>query len=86
MKESDKINPQLAALHGDYKYIKESFEKLLAEIDEKNQKIERLKSFVSYYANCPCCDRNEECLEGCTFKDDLPNDYDIMQDAREVMK
>lgn len=79
MKESDKINPQLAALHGDYKYIKDSLE-------SQQQKIERLEAFISYYTTCPCCEQDKECLEDCTFKDDSPNDYDIMQDARGAMR
>lgn len=86
MKQSNKINPHEAALHGDYKYIKDSLEKLIISTESQQQKIEKLEAFVSYYANCPCCDQNEECLEGCTFKEDLPDDYALMQDAREAMK
>lgn len=79
MKDSDKIDPHVAALHGDYKYIKMCLQK-------QEQKIEKLVAFVSYYANCPCCNQDEECIEDCTFEDDDPNAYDVMQQAREVLK
>jgi len=50
------------------------------------EQIERMRSFVAYFANCPCCDENEKCLNDCTFKYDDTNGFDLMQQAREAMK
>jgi len=96
MKPSDIINPHetslqgrspaVAALHGDYKYIKAALESLSATVLNQQQKIQKLQAFVAYYATCPCCNEDEECSEGCTFKEDDWNAYDMMQLAREAMK
>jgi len=47
---------------------------------------EKLVDFVSYYANCPCCDNDEECTADCTFKDDDNMSYEVMMEAREALK
>ena len=51
-----------------------------------DQKIEKLSEFVRYYANCPCCDRDEKCADDCTFKHDDAVEHDVMIQAREVLE
>ena len=54
-------------------------------IKEQTQ-LEKLKDFVGYYANCPCCQQSDICLEECTFVEDSPGDFEIMEIARGALK
>lgn len=49
-------------------------------------RLEKLKDFVRYYANCPCCQSDDECVYDCSFADDDPNAYEVMQMARDALK
>jgi len=51
-----------------------------------DEKIEKMRQFIAYYANCPCCDKSDVCEDGCEFKDDDEAAYDIMQLARESLE
>jgi len=46
----------------------------------------KLIEFVRYYANCPCCDQDETCANGCTFVHDDTSGHDVMIQAREALK
>ena len=48
--------------------------------------IERLRSYLEYDANCPCCDNSVKCEDGCTFADDAPDAYEHMMEVRAVLK
>ena len=47
--------------------------------------IERMYAYLAYDANCPCCLRDDECEEGCSFAEDAPQDFERMQMAREAL-
>ena len=47
--------------------------------------IERLRVYLEGYANCPCCDTNDVCLDGCTFAEDFPEDNQRMLNVRELL-
>jgi hypothetical protein len=51
-----------------------------------DEKIEKMRQFIAYYANCPCWDKSDVCEDGCEFKDDDEAAYDIMQLARESLE
>lgn len=53
--------------------------------DEEKIHLEKLKEFVAYYANCPCCERSDVCADGCSFERDCPEDWEVMQQARELV-
>ena len=48
--------------------------------------IERLRNYLGYDANCPCCDQSDECADGCTFSDDAPDAHAHMMEVRSVLK
>lgn len=47
--------------------------------------IERMAAYLYYDANCPCCMRDDVCIECCTFAADAPHDYERMQMARKAL-
>lgn len=47
--------------------------------------MERLRDYVSFKAMCPCCERDRECMDECTFATDAPADYEEMQAARAAL-
>lgn len=51
---------------------------------------ERLRSYVTTNASCPCCEETEQCLPECTFKDDAPGwgnrSYDDVLQARAALR
>lgn len=51
-----------------------------------SDQIEKLREFVAYYTQCPCCIESVKCSDGCTFKHDAPQDAEVMQQARDAMK
>ena len=51
---------------------------------DQKERIEKLEAFLIGYCNCPCCNENKECDPECTFSVDCPEDYEKMQQAREV--
>ena len=48
-------------------------------------RLERLKDFVLFLCNCPCCNENENCLSDCTFEEDCPEECGVMKHARDAM-
>ena len=52
---------------------------------EAADEIERLRSYLAYDANCPCCSRSDECEDGCTFAEDAPDDYSKMVEVRAIL-
>lgn len=48
--------------------------------------VERLRSWLECEANCPCCNMDDACVEGCTFADDCPDDNDRMLAVRQVLR
>lgn len=53
---------------------------------KEQTQLEKLIYFVDYYATCPCCQQSDICLEECTFAEDSPADFDVMQVAREALQ
>jgi len=54
--------------------------------DAEKNSLEKLRDFVSFYANCPCCQKSDVCVENCSFEQDCPSDWEIMQQAREALR
>jgi hypothetical protein len=48
--------------------------------------LEKMKGFIEFYATCPCCCKDDECLDDCTFFKDAPQSFDVMKMAREALK
>tara|TARA_R110000868_G_scaffold129587_4_gene338604 strand:- start:765 stop:962 length:198 start_codon:yes stop_codon:yes gene_type:complete len=61
-------------------------DKELLELAAKAASLEKLRDFVSFYANCPCCQKSDVCGGGCSFAQDDPNGFDVMQQAREALQ
>ena len=45
-----------------------------------------LLEFAASYAECPCCEKSDVCVEGCTFEQDAPANHAEMQSARNAIK
>jgi hypothetical protein len=41
-----------------------------------------LVEYAEFYAMCPCCEKIDVCVEGCTFAEDCPKDQDRLVNAR----
>jgi hypothetical protein len=49
-------------------------------------RIERLENFIRSQALCPCCEEYEQCVDGCTFRDDCFAEWERMDEARRVLR
>jgi hypothetical protein len=58
---------------------------LECELNAAKAEVERLRSFVSYYARCPCCQQKLTCVNDCTFESDDPNAAAEMEHARAAL-
>ena len=47
--------------------------------------IERYREWLEGEANCPCCDKFDACVEGCTFEDDAPHEAERMAEIRDLL-
>ena len=52
----------------------------------QDEKIEYLRGEFEYEARCPCCAQLEKCVDDCTFENDCPGDFLVMEHAREVLE
>ena len=50
------------------------------------EKVDYLREQFTYYAVCPCCDQHEVCTEECSFEEDCPGQYAILQSDRYVLE
>jgi hypothetical protein len=48
-------------------------------------KTKRMEEWIKGFCDCPCCGELEQCLEGCTFAEDCPNEAELMRDARDLL-
>ena len=75
---------------GDARYIAacnpEAMTAVLAHIDAQAAEIERLRGWLEGDANCPCCDTNDVCVDGCTFAEDCPEDNEKMLEIRKLLR
>jgi len=46
--------------------------------------VKAMRELIS--TNCPCCNQDDECLDGCTFEEDCPSDYDEISYNRSKLK
>lgn len=53
---------------------------------EAADEIERLRGWLEGDANCPCCDTNDVCVDGCTFAEDCPEDNEKMLEIRKLLR
>ena len=53
-----------------------------AVMDERD----KLRDFALYYARCPCCQQEANCVDDCTFASDDPNAAEAMEAARAALK
>jgi hypothetical protein len=56
-----------------------------------HDEIQRLRDFAKAFTRCPCCEREDECDEECTLRNDLERVGDLdqwerMQAARWALK
>jgi hypothetical protein len=54
-------------------------------LDESADVIEKIFNGLDCETECPCCQENTECLEGCTFSTDSYDGYGRMQFFRELL-
>ena len=47
--------------------------------------IEGAAEWIAVYCRCPCCEETRECLPGCSFAADEPEDAQRMSEARKVL-
>ena len=66
--------------------VAQSVRDLAQQVEDLQAKNERMKDFIEYTEQCPCCTEKEACNDGCTFEHDCPQDYETMQQARKAMK
>jgi len=52
----------------------------------ESEKIKLLRDFLKVDAFCPCCEQYCECLEGCTFAVDAPNEFEEMNAVRKILE
>ena len=57
-------------------------EECLSEIERLQIENDRLAAFALFDADCPCCGETKQCLDGCTFAKDCPNELERMKGAR----
>lgn len=50
-----------------------------------NARMAALEGWLEGDCTCPCCQGVRECLPGCTFADDCPDDHERMAGAREAL-
>jgi hypothetical protein len=61
-------------------------ERHLKMTDEEKKSLKKLRDFAAGFAACPCCQRSDVCQEGCSYEDDRPHEWDLMQLAREALR
>ena len=54
-------------------------------LDEAADAIEKVFVAFDCETECPCCLERNVCVDGCTFIEDAPGDYERMQFMREMM-
>ena len=73
----------------DYKAGMERQDRLITvmqlDLDRKHAEIVRLREFIRSQALCPCCEQYEQCVPGCTFRDDSVTGWEEMDAARAVL-
>jgi len=52
----------------------------------ESEKLKLLRDFLECDAFCPCCAQYRDCIDGCTFAVDAPNEFEEMQDVRKILK
>lgn len=82
----DHVREQLAAARFEQVKLEGRLVAEQARVSKLQAEIERLREYIAYDANCPCCNQNEECEEGCTFKDDCPDGAEKMEMARKILR
>jgi hypothetical protein len=55
------------------------------EIERMQADVERMRLYILPIAYCPCCAENLSCAADCTYKDDAPEDWLRMINARRAL-
>ena len=45
-----------------------------------------MQSYLMFDATCPCCEKQDKCVSGCTFAEDAPGDAGRMAAIRAVLE
>ena len=48
--------------------------------------VQMLIDFAESFAYCPCCQETRVCVEGCTYRDDCEEQWEIMERARLALR
>lgn len=54
----------------------------MRQIEEQNS---RMREWLIGDCNCPCCEQDQHCLDGCTFANDSPAGAERMAGARKAV-
>jgi len=52
---------------------------------EQAKLLDRLTDYVMTLCFCPCCGECQDCLSGCTYRDDDPDGWGNLAEARQAM-
>jgi hypothetical protein len=57
-------------------------ETIASDCQEAADTIQRMQEWLEGDCCCPCCTETRECVSGCTFAEDCPNEAEKMAGAR----